>query len=247
MKASSKDIPKIVHYCWFGGGAKPRIVNRCMESWRKHMKDYVIMEWNEGNFDLDSSPYVQEAYKMKKFAFVSDYVRIHALYHYGGIYLDTDVEVLKPFDDMLHHASFWGFEQGDYIATSTIGAVQGHPLIHTYLESYRNKRFLNEDGSLNTLTNVASVTKLMQQYGLQRNGLRQDLQQLAAIYPQSFFSPYDYIHCTMLQTADTYAVHHFYKSWLPMRVRLKGAAKKAMSAMFGGGAVARLRRIRARL
>lgn len=108
MKLNNQRISKIIHYCWFGGKEKPDIVKKCLYSWHEHLSGYEIIEWNEENFDVHCHTYVKEAYESRKFAFVSDYVRVYALYHFGGIYLDTDVEVFKPFDDLLHHESFWG-------------------------------------------------------------------------------------------------------------------------------------------
>ncbi|MEH7419501.1 capsular polysaccharide synthesis protein, partial [Neobacillus drentensis] len=112
-------IPKTIHYCWFGEKEKPELVKKCLNSWKETLPDYQIIEWNEKNFDINANKYVKEAYQSGKFAFVSDYVRVFVLYRFGGIYLDTDVEVFKPFDIFLHHSSFWGFEQENYIATST--------------------------------------------------------------------------------------------------------------------------------
>ena len=112
-------IPKIIHYCWFGRGEKPEIVKRCINSWKENLKDYEIIEWNENNFDININNYVKEAYENKKYAFVSDYVRVYALYNMGGIYFDTDVEVFKSLDEFLQEDSFWGFEEKDYIATRT--------------------------------------------------------------------------------------------------------------------------------
>ena len=150
---------QIIHYCWFGGKEKPEIVKRCINSWKKHLAEYEIIEWNENNFDINCNSYVREAYESGKFAFVSDYVRVHALYNFGGIYLDTDVEVFKSFNDILHHDSFWGFEQENYIATSTIGAAKGNKLIKMFLDSYKEKSFIKEDGTYDDLTNVAIITR----------------------------------------------------------------------------------------
>lgn len=240
---SANSIPKTIHYCWFGGKEKPNIVKRCMESWKEHLPDYQIVEWNETNFDININTYVKEAYTSGKYAFVSDYVRVHALYHYGGIYLDTDVEVLKSFNDLLHHPSFWGFEQENYIATSTIGAQKGNVLIKQFLESYKDKKFLKEDGTINSLTNVAIITKLLEFLGLKTNGQYQKIEGVGVFYPQTYFSPYDYINCQKLLTEQSYTMHHFYKSWLPLRVRIKGKLKSTLSKIIGGQNIARLRKI----
>jgi hypothetical protein len=241
--AKKQKIPKIIHYCWFGKGDKPETVQRCMNSWKQHLHDYQFVEWNEDNFDVSVNDYVKEAYQAKKYAFVSDYARVYGLYRYGGIYLDTDVEVFKSFNELLHHESFWGFEQENYIATSTIGAAKGNPLIEIFLDSYKGKKFINEDGSYDDLTNVAIVTKLLSAQGLIMNGEYQEFAGLAAFYPQTYFSPYDYINCRKFISENTYAMHHFYKSWLPMKARFKSNVKLALAKMIGGNNLARLRKV----
>ena len=233
-------IPKVIHYCWFGKGEKPEIVNKCIESWQKILSDYEIIEWNEENFDTNSNTYVKQAYRAGKFAFVSDYVRLYALYNHGGIYLDTDVEVFKPFDDLLNNDSIWGFEQENYIATSTIGAIKGNKIIGEFLKLYENISFYKEDGSYNDLTNVAMITNLLKNKGLKMNGQYQSIDG-SIFYPQTFFSPYDYINCRKFITEDTYCMHHFYKSWLPYRTRLKGNIKKILANIIGGDNIAKLR------
>lgn len=236
-------IPKIIHYCWFGHNEKPDIVKRCMQSWHLHLPGYQFIEWNDSNFDLNSNPYVKEAYQAGKFAFVSDYVRVYALYHFGGIYLDTDVEVFKPFDDLLYHDSFWGFEQENYIATSTIGAAPHNKLIQVFLDSYTNKNFIRSDGTYDSLTNVALITNILSDWGVKPNGEFQELEGIATFYPQAYFSPYDYINCRTLTTGDTYAMHHFYKSWLPLKARWKGQIKVKLAKVIGGDNIARLRKL----
>lgn len=243
VKPTRGQIPKLIHYCWFGGKPKPDIVVKCMESWKQKLPGYEFIEWNESKFDVHSNPYVKEAYHAGKFAFVSDYVRVYALYHFGGIYLDTDVEVYQSFDDLLHHDSFWGFEQENFIATSTIGAAKGNKLIKRFLDSYQRKSFLRKDGSFDSLTNVAVVTELLQSMGLQPNGHYQELEGIGVFYPQTYFSPYDYINCRMFRTEHTYAVHHFHKSWLSPKDRLKGSVKRIVSKVIGGDNIARLRRL----
>ncbi|MDQ0242552.1 hypothetical protein J2S09_000088 [Bacillus fengqiuensis] len=243
MITNNNKIPKIIHYCWFGGNEKPEIVKKCIESWRGNLAHYEIKEWNEDNFDITGNPYVREAYEAKKFAFVSDYVRVHALYNFGGIYLDTDVEVFKSFDDFLQHDSFWGFEQENYIATSTIGAAMGNKLIKLFLDSYKEKTFIKEDGTHDQLTNVAIVTDILKDIGLKTNGEYQEIDGIGVFYPQTYFSPYDYINCRNFITENTYAMHHFYKSWLPPKARLKSNVKLVLSKIIGGDNIAKLRKI----
>lgn len=239
-----ESIPKIIHYCWFGKNEKPNIVKKCIETWRNILSDYQIIEWNEESFDVNSNNFVREAYESGKFAFVSDYVRVYALYNYGGIYLDTDVEVYKPFsEDILSNESFWGFEEKNYIATSTIGARKGNSLIKNFLESYDNKKFIKKNGEFDTLTNVAIVTEIIKKLGVNLDGSYQRIDQVITIYPQEYFSPYDYINCYSKKTDNTYTEHHFYKSWLPFKERIKGKFKRVIAKLIGGERIARVRKV----
>ncbi|WP_283751002.1 glycosyltransferase family 32 protein [Bacillus cereus] len=247
MLTNVMKIPRIIHYCWFGGKEKPNIVKKCIDSWKKNLSEYELIEWNEKNFDINNNPYVQEAYKSGKFAFVSDYVRVHALYNFGGIYLDTDVEVFKSFDVLLYHDSFWGFEQENYIATSTIGAAKENQLIKMFLDLYKEKNFINEDGSYDDLTNVAMITEILKDIGLKINGEYQEIEGIGAFYPQTYFSPYDYINCRKFITKNTYVIHHFYKSWLPPKARFKSNIKIIVSKVIGGENIARIRKIVSRI
>lgn len=242
MKANER-IPKIIHYCWFGKKEKPELIKKCIKSWKEILTDYEIIEWNEENFDLSMNNYVQEAYQVSKFAFVSDFVRIYSLYHYGGIYLDTDVEVFKSFDNLLHHDAFWGFEQENFIATSTIGAKKHHPFIKSFLDTYQNLDFIHFDGSFNEMTNVSMITDILEKKGLNREGVYQEIKGCGAFFPQEYFSPYDYINCRTLKTENTYAMHHFYKSWLPIKDRMKSKIKVGLAKIIGGENIARIRMI----
>lgn len=224
-----ESIPKIIHYCWFGRQPKPKKVIKCIESWRKILPDYEIIEWNESNFNLEKNNYVQVAYESKKYAFVSDYVRLYALYHIGGIYLDTDVEVIKSFNPFLNEESFWGFEEKNYIATSTFGAKKGNLIIKEFLNKYEDESFCNH----NPVTNVKMVTDLFIKYGLKMNGDGQKIKNLATIYSQEYFSPYDYINCHNKMTNNTYAIHYFYKSWLPFSQKIKQVLKKILVRLIG--------------
>lgn len=236
-------IPKIIHYCWFGKGKKPEIVNKCIDSWKKILLDYEIIEWNENNFDINCSEYVKEAYENKKYAFVSDYARVYVLYNYGGIYLDTDTEVFKKLDTFLGEESFWGFEEKNYIATSTIGAKKGNKLIKIFLDFYEGKSFNQASQNLQTSTNVQIVTNIFKDLGFELNGHKQSIDEIGIIYPQEYFSPYDYINYYDKKTDKTYAMHHFYKSWVSPKDKMKSNIKKVLAKTIGGKNIARIRGI----
>lgn len=235
------NIPKIVHYCWFGRGEKPEIVKKCINSWKAILKDYEIIEWNEDNFDINCNLYVKEAYVNRKFAFVSDYVRVHALYNMGGIYLDTDTEVFKSLDEFLDEDSFWGFEEKNYIATSTIGAKKGNKLIKIFLDFYEGKSFNEISKNVETSTNVQIVTNLFKELGFKMNGEKQTIKNIGSIYPQEYFSPYDYINYYDKKTDKTYTMHYFYKSWISPKDRIKSNLKKALAKTIGGKNIAKIR------
>jgi hypothetical protein len=244
MNKNEHSIPKIIHYCWFGGKDKPDIVKKCINSWRSILVDYEIIEWNEDNFDININKFARQAYDAGKFAFVSDYVRVFALYNHGGIYLDTDVEVLKPLDRFLKHESFWGFEEKNYIATSTIGARKGNSLIRRFMDTYNNRSFILENGEQDTLTNVAVVTEILKEIGVKMDGMYQELKGVGTFYPQSYFSPFDYINCIYRLTENSFTVHHFYKSWLPVSARIKSSIKMILAKIIGGERIAKLRQLK---
>lgn len=207
-------IPKKIHYCWFGGNPLPENVKAFIATWKKYCPDYQIKEWNESNFDIHSLPYVEEAYQNKKWAFVSDVARLNALVTEGGIYMDTDVEVVRSLDTLLDNQAFLGFEGTQYIATNMMGCEPHHPFFEQFFLSYRNRKFVKPDESLDTTTNVEEITKLLiRDYQLQMNGEEQDLNGIH-IYPTDRFSPYDYITGILKKTPNTYSIHWFDKSWI---------------------------------
>ena len=236
-------IPKIVHYCWFGRGEKPKIAHKCIASWSKRMPDYTFVEWTEDNFNIDSNPYIKEAYAARKFAFVSDYVRLHALYTQGGIYMDTDVEVLKSLDPFLHHEAFSGFEDECFLQSGTMGAIEGHPWIRELLDYYGGRSFIRPDGSFDTTTNTMVISRICEKHGLKLNGQFQLLSNGVAFYPREYFSPFDYINGGNYITDDSYTIHHFAQSWLPVKARLKSQLKRRISRIIGVRGIARIRKI----
>lgn len=209
-------IPKIIHYCWFGGKPKPEDVVKYMETWKKCCPDYEIMEWNEENFDVNCNQFVKEAYEAKKWAFVADYARLTALYNYGGVYIDTDIEILKSFDDLLDKEGFLGWEEMTVkICTAVIGAQKGAEWIKAFMERYYDhSKFLLDDGSYDMVPNVVKLTELFaEKYGLDVQKEHQVLTNGIEIFPREYFSPMDWYSGIADTTQNTYTIHHFANSW----------------------------------
>ena len=154
-------IPKIIHYVWVGNNEKPKDIKRCMETWKKHLKDYEIIEWNEKNFDIDSNKFVKEAYEARKWAYVSDYIRAYAIYNYGGIYLDTDVLVVESLDSLLDNRAFVGYENPQYPFTAVFGAEKNHPFIKDMLDYYDNKSFEFDKNNQYDKVNTKTVSDIL--------------------------------------------------------------------------------------
>lgn len=207
-------IPKVIHYCWFGGNPLPEDAKKCIESWKKHLPDYQIKEWNEKNFNVTTLKYTQQAYDSKKFAFVTDYVRLYALYTEGGIYMDTDVEVLKPFDRFLHHNAFSGFESDGNVPTGMMAAEKGSIWAKELLDDYNNREFIAKDGTMDMTTNTTVITNYMVSKGLILNNTYQDFPNLATMYPSEYFCPKDHGTGQIKLTENSYCIHHFAGSWL---------------------------------
>ncbi len=214
-------IPKVIHYCWFGRGPLPALAQKCIASWRKYCPDYEIKEWNEDNFDLSLYPYVREAYEARKFAFVTDVVRLYALYYEGGIYMDTDVEVIKPLDKFLVHCAFSGFESEVNVPTGIMASEQYGRWAKDNLDYYDNRHFVKENGTLDMTTNVQIITSYMSNYDFQPHSSYQDFPNLITINPQEYFCPLSPISGKSTISKNTYTIHHFAGSWLPIKVRIR--------------------------
>lgn len=206
-------IPKIIHYCWFGGKPKPPLAEKCIKSWKKFCPDYEIIEWNESNFDISTAPlYVRQAHEAGRWAFVTDYVRLKAMTEMGGIYMDTDVEVIKPLDPYLKHQAFAGFEHPTRVQTGLLACEKGFPLFLEFMGYYDTATFLKEDGSHDITTNVQVLTDLCVSRGLQLNGKYQEVDGFA-IYPTEVFCPVDYDTEKLHKTRKTVVIHWFAASW----------------------------------
>ena len=227
-------IPKIIHFIWVGGGKKNELINRCIESWKKYCPDYEIKEWNEKNFDMNQNLYLKQAYENKKYAFVSDYIRLKVLYDYGGIYVDTDVEIVKPMDEFLKHRAFTGFENTVWMPTAVMGAEPHHPWIKRLLNVYDHITFLDEKGNFNLTTNVSYMSVITRHfYKVKLNNTYQELNDGIVVYTDDWFCPKDYVTEKILSTENTHAIHHFNGSWLSSGMKKLDKVIKALNKCLG--------------
>ena len=222
-------IPKVIHYCWFGRGQMPKLALKCIESWKKYCPDYEIKEWNEDNFDLDMYPYVREAYDARKFAFVTDVVRLYALYHEGGIYMDTDVEVIKPLDSLLQYDAVSGFESPTQIPTGLMACRDGQPLFKELLDEYNGIHFRRPDGTLDTTTNVIRISNTCKKYGLRLDNTLQTVRGFTLL-PKDYLCPIDQDGHRLKLTSNTLCIHHFAGSWVTGWPRIK----RSLTGLLGG-------------
>lgn len=224
-------IPKIIHYCWFGRHPLPELAKKCITSWHKYLPNYEIKEWNEDNFDVNMIPYTAEAYRMKKYAFVSDYARFWILYNYGGLYFDTDVEIIKPLDDIIARGNFMGYEKiripndGNAITSSPmllrwgvnpglgIGAAAATPFYKKVLDIYNDKSFMDKNGII-TDTVVTIVTRLLRMVPSKIIDGSIDFIDDIYIYPIEYFCPKDYYSGKLSITNKTRTIHHYSATWL---------------------------------
>ncbi len=204
-------IEKKIHYCWFGKGEMKHLMKKCLKSWKKYCPDYEIIEWNEDNFDVNSTLWTKQAYEAKKYAFVSDYVRLKVLYEQGGVYMDTDVEVTKPIDVFLENEAFSGFESIDSVPTGIIASEKGNAVIRRWLDYYADRAYI-VDGEICMEPNVAFMKKDLVSHGLIMDDTLQKLDGIT-IYPQTYFCPLSVISIEQKITENTYTIHHFTSTW----------------------------------
>ena len=212
-------IPKIIHYCWFGGAPLPELTKKCIESWKKYCPDYEIKQWNETNFDVNFCDFAKEAFQTKKWAFLSDCARLKIIYQEGGIYLDTDVELLKPLDPLLEHACYLAEETTGLINTGLgFGAEKGNPVIGELLQQY-NGHFQLEEGIFDSVPCPRKNTEPIFKYGYKPGGAKVWTAENVAVYPVEYFCPMDYDTGLMQITSNTYSIHHFMALWKPDDVK----------------------------
>ena len=237
--------PKIIHYCWFGNNSKPTSVLKYIENWKSVLPDYEIVEWNESNFDINVCDYTKQAYEQKKFAFVSDYARLFALFHQGGIYLDTDVEICKDPSDFIQDSDItFGMEKFNFVATSTMMTIPKTDFIKNFMQSYHEREFVLSDGSLDLTTNVENLTKRLIDIGLIQENQQQILKSngdTISVLKQEYLSPYDYVNLIDNRTTNTFTIHHFGNSWGGKKSKFNHFVKKQIVKVFGSNSLPRLR------
>lgn len=215
-------LPKVIHYCWFGGKPLPKPAVRCIRSWEKYLPEYEIIEWNEKNFDVNSVPYVAEAYRCGKYAFVSDYVRFWVLYKYGGLYFDVDVEMIAKIDDIIGRGNFMGYEHGMSIAPGLgLGLEPGMPFVRQLLDEYERNHFLVDGRMMMSRTVVNVVTELLMPKGVRSVDDGIDRIGDIYIYYPEYFSPLDHRSDVLMITENTRSIHHYDASWKSPSQKIK--------------------------
>lgn len=205
-------IPKIVHYIWFGGKPFPKKVQKCIDSWHKYLPDYEFKLWNEDTFDVNSVEFTKQAYANKKWAFVSDYVRMYALNKFGGWYLDTDIEILRPIERFENHRMVLGTDH-DGALTALMGSEPGHPYWNQVLDYYNNMSFVNEDGTFNMIVNNTYLQGILESYGYKFENKYQELKEGIVVYPDDYFHVANNEKGTIHKTNNSYAIHWHTLLW----------------------------------
>ena len=234
-------IPKVIHLCWLSGDPYPAKISRCLSTWKKYLPDYEVMLWDTKRFDLESSIWVKQAFEKKKYAFAADYIRFYALYNYGGIYLDSDVEVLKSFDDLLDLPYFMGAEKAQTPEAAIIGAKKGCDWVKACLDYYKDRPFINDDGSLNIKTvpdimisqinQIKPIRVLSLKDSLNIRHL--DMEKEVLEFNDVFFSPKVFDSREVEITPYTYAIHHYQNSWFSPKAKAYYRIRAFLINIFG--------------
>ena len=231
-------IPKTIHYCWFGRGEKPKLAQKCIASWKRYCPDFEIVEWNEDNFDVNYNAYTKMCYEQKKYAFLTDYLRLKVIYEQGGLYFDTDVEVVRSFDDLLSYEAFFGFETSDFVNTGEgFGSEADNPVVAQMLAEYEPLL----DGQHGMIGCPRLNTDALLKLGLLQNGEKQEVAG-AMIFPVDYFNPYDDPTGVLTKTEHTYSIHWYGKSWLSKGAIIRSKITQPIHRLFGVDALRKHRK-----
>lgn len=227
-------IEKKIHYCWFGKNKKSELIKRCISSWKRMCPDYEIIEWNEDNYDITKNEYMYEAYKAKKWAFVSDYARLDIVFNNGGIYLDTDVELLQPLDDIIDKVdAFFCFENMRINTGLGFGAVRENTIVKELLDSYSKIHFIKEDGSYDMTACPKRNETIFYKVIGDNNISEKIVINKVAFYPKEYFCPYDYETKILNKTSKTIAIHWYGESWLSSSKKILNKIKIIIKRIIG--------------
>nr|WP_302143234.1 glycosyltransferase [uncultured Schaedlerella sp.] len=226
-------IPKKIHYFWVGGKPMPEKSKACVESWKKFCPDYEMIEWNESNYDFSVCTYMAQAYEAGLWGFVPDYARLDIIYRIGGIYLDTDVELLQSLDKLLNCKAFMGFENRTSVAPGLgFGAEPGNEILKQMRDLYYSFSFYNENGTPNIVPSPFYATEFLKSYGLRLNGKRQTVQGMD-IFPAEYFAPLCYADNRLKITGNTYSIHWYHASWHTPEQRERTKRIQKINRIFG--------------
>lgn len=234
-------IPKILHLCWLSGDPYPAKIAKCIASWKKYLPDYEIIIWDTKRFNLENSLWVKQAFEKKKYAFAADYIRFYALYHHGGIYLDSDVEVLKSFNDLLHLPYFMGAEKAGTIEAAILGAEKEETWVKYCLDYYNNRPFIKEDGSMDIRKlpeiMVDEIQKKTPIHYLSKISIKDlqsiDLRKEVTVLPDEYFSPKVFDSREVLITPNTYTIHHYQNSWFSPKAKMYYRVRSVLIRILG--------------
>lgn len=236
-------IPKIIHYCWFGRSPLPESARRCINSWKRFCPDYELIEWNEDNFDFSTCQYAKEAYEARKWAFVSDYARFYIINSMGGIYFDTDVELIKDISIIVENGAFMGIEKSNDTTQTNAGlglAAEAHnPLFKEIVDYYESLHFVKDDGTYDTTTVCTHVTEILKHHGFISKDALQKLD-FITIYPSEYFCPQNFITRKTIITENTYSIHHYDSSWYNDEERYSYKLRQKLSRIFPGKLAAQM-------
>lgn len=225
-------IPKTIHYCWFGGKEKPKLAKKCIDSWKKYCPEYKIIEWNETNFDVNSNGYTRYCYENKKWAYLSDFVRLLVVAEHGGIYFDTDVELIKKPDELLVYDAYFGFETDSTINTGLgFGAVKNSPVIESMIQQYSQMK-PDENGNYSTTNCPKLNTAALIPLGLKLDGTRQNICG-AEILPIDYLNPYDNPTGRLTKTTNTFSIHWYSKSALSKGQVIRSKISRPLHRLLG--------------
>jgi len=231
-------IPHVIHYCWFGHNPKPKLIQKCIESWQVYCPDWEIKEWNEDNYDVNKNEYIKSAYENKKWAYVADFARFDVLNECGGVYFDTDVELLKPIpDELMELDAFTGFESEDMVNPALVyGTVANHPVLTKAMERYQRETFTTD------VTIVDIFTDVLKENGLKGNNTRQTVCGLE-ILPTEYFGCFNHEIQAFEKTENTISIHHYYASWQPWYSKLRFKVIKIAAKALGKERYLRIKRL----